>query len=153
MPTPIKERVDAELKDAMRAKEKLRVEVLRGMLSAFSYRRIEAGRDLSDPELIEVVAKLVKQRGDSIAEFTKAGRQDLVEKESAERSILLAYLPPQMSEGEIAAVVHEVLATLPPASRNQAGAMRPLMAKLKGKADGNLIRLLVERELAATSDR
>jgi len=149
MPTPIKERVDAELKDAMRAKEKLRVEVLRGMLSAFSYRRIEAGRDLSDPELIEVVAKLVKQRGDSIAEFTKAGRQDLVEKESAERSILLAYLPPQMSEGEIAAVVHEV----PPASRNQAGAMRPLMAKLKGKADGNLIRLLVERELAATSDR
>jgi uncharacterized protein YqeY len=149
MPDPIKERVDADLKDAMRAKEKLRVETLRGVLSAISYRRIDAGRDLSEEEVTEVVAKLVKQRGDSIAEFTKAGRQDLVDKESAERSILLAYLPPQMPEDEVAAIVREALASLAPTSRNQAGAMRLLVPKLKGKADGNLIRVLVERELAA----
>jgi uncharacterized protein YqeY len=149
MPNLIKERVDADLKDAMRAKEKLRVEALRGVLSAISYRRIDAGRDLSEEEMTEVVAKLVKQRGDSIAEFTKAGRQDLVDKESAERNILLAYLPPQMPEDEVVAIVREALASLAPASRNQAGAMRLLMPKLKGKADGNLIRVLVERELAA----
>jgi uncharacterized protein YqeY len=149
MPHLIKERVDADLKDAMRAKEKLRVEALRGVLSAISYRRIDAGRDLSEEEMIEVVAKLVKQRGDSIAEFTKAGRQDLVDKESAERNILLAYLPPQMPEDEVTAIVREALASLAPDSRNQAGAMRLLIPKLKGKADGNLIRVLVERELAA----
>lgn len=149
MSIPIRQRIDSDLKDAMRAKEKLRVEVLRGVLSAFSYARIEAGRDLSDPELDSVVTKLVKQRGDSIAQFSKAGRQDLVDKESAERSILLTYLPPQMPEDEVAAIVREALESLPPDARNQAGAMKLLLPKLKGKADGNLIRVLVERELAA----
>lgn len=145
----IKEQVDADLKDAMRAKDKLRVETLRSILSAFSYRRIDAGRDLSDQEQSDVVGKLVKQRTDSIVEFGKAGRQELVDKETAERDILKTYLPPQMSDDDVATVVRETLATLPPEGRNQAGAMKLLMPKLKGKADGNLIRKLVEQELAS----
>ena len=144
----IKEQVDADLKDAMRAKDKLRVETLRSILSAFSYRRIEAGRDLSEQEQIDAVSKLVKQRTDSIVEFTKAARQELADKEIAERDILKTYLPPQMSDEEVAAIVTETLAGLAPETRNQAGAMKVLMPKLKGKADGNLIRKLVEQELA-----
>jgi uncharacterized protein YqeY len=133
----------------MRAKDKIKVETLRSILSAFSYRRIDAGRDLTDQEQLDAVAKLVKQRNDSITEFGKAGRQELVDKETAERNILQAYLPAQMSNDEVAAVVRETFADLAPEARNQAGAMKVLMPKLKGKADGNLIRALVERQLAA----
>jgi len=146
----IKEQVDADLKDAMRAKDKIRVETLRSILSAFSYRRIEAGRELSEQEQIDAVGKLVKQRNDSILEFGKAGRQELVDKETAERDILKAYLPPQMSDEEVQAIVRETLASLAPEARNQAGAMKLLMPKLKGKADGNVIRTLVEQELAGS---
>ncbi len=145
----IKEQVDADLKDAMRAKDKLRVETLRSILSAFSYRRIDAGHDLSAEEQNEVVTKLVKQRTDSISEFAKAGRQELVEKETAERDILKTYLPPMMDEAEVLAIVREVLGGLAPEARNQAGAMKVLVPRLKGKADGNLIRQLVLQELAA----
>ena len=146
----IKEQVDVDLKDAMRAKDKIRVETLRSILSAFSYRRIEAGRELSEQEQIDVVGKLVKQRNDSIVEFAKAERQELVDKETAERDILKTYLPPQMSDEEVAVIVRDTLAGLAPETRNQAGAMKLLMPQLKGKADGNLIRKLVEQELAGS---
>ncbi len=94
-----------------------------------------------------VVARLVKQRSDSLAEFEKAGRADLADKERAEREILASYLPAQKSAEEIRAIVKGALAALPPEGRNQGAAMKAVMPHLKGLADGNLIRQIVTEEL------
>ena len=97
----------------MRARDQLRLDTLRSALSGFIYKRSEAGSELSDADERDVVTRLVKQRGDSLTEFEKAGRTDLAEKERAERQILLAYLPPQRSAAEVREIVQSVLAELP----------------------------------------
>ena len=106
----LKDRIASDLKEAMRARDQLRLDTLRSALSGFTYKRTESGRDLSDADELDVVRRLVKQRGDSLAEFEKAGRADLADKERAEREILLAYLPPQRSAAEIREIVQSVLA-------------------------------------------
>ncbi len=144
-----KERISAELKDAMKAKNQLRLDTLRSAISAFSYKKIEAGRELEEADQLDVVRKLVKQRNDSITEFTKAGRTELVEKERAERDILAEFLPAQKSADEIRAIVRAELAAMPDDARTQGNAMKVLMPKLKAEADGNTIRTIVTEELAA----
>ncbi len=133
----------------MRARDQLRLDTLRSALSGFIYKRTESGRELSDAEELEVVRRLVKQRGDSLAEFEKAGRADLADKERAEREILNAYLPPQRSAAEIREIVASVLAELPADSRNAGAVMKVVMPRLKGLADGNLVRQIVTEELAS----
>ncbi|MFN2449803.1 MAG: GatB/YqeY domain-containing protein [Candidatus Baltobacteraceae bacterium] len=144
----LKDRIAADLREAMKAREQLRVDTLRSALSGFTYKRTEAGADLSDADELEVVRKQVKQRSDSFAEFEKAGRTDLAEKESKEREILLAYLPAQKSADEVRAIVKAVLAELPGGKRDQGAAMKAVMPQLKGLADGNLVRKIVMEELA-----
>ena len=145
----LKDRISSELKDAMKAKDQVRLDTLRSALSAFSYKKIEAGRELEEPDQLDVVRKLVKQRNDSIAEFEKAGRIELAEKERREREILAAFLPAQKSIEEIRAVVRAELAAMAPAERTQGNAMKVLMPKLKAEADGNAIRTVVTEELKA----
>ncbi|MHB8146433.1 MAG: GatB/YqeY domain-containing protein [Vulcanimicrobiaceae bacterium] len=144
----LKDRISSELKDAMRARDQVRLDTLRSALSGFTYKRSEAGKDLTDDEELDVVRRLVKQRGDSLAEFEKAGRMDLAEKERAERDILAAYLPQQKSADEVRSIVKAILAELPAQGRNQGAAMKAVMPKLKGLADGNLVREIVTQELA-----
>ena len=143
----LKEAIANDLKGAMKARDQVLVDTLRSALSAFSYRRIEAGRELEENDQVDVVRKQVKQRNDSIAEYGKAGRTDLVDKETRERDILAAYLPQQKSAEEIRAVVRAALEGLAPAERTQGAAMKLVMPKLKGEADGNTIRLVVVEEL------
>ncbi len=131
----------------MKARDQLRLDTLRSALSGFTYKRSEAGAELSDGDELAVVQKLVKQRNDSLAEFEKAGRQDLADKERAEREILTVYLPTQKSADEIRAIVKAALAGLPADGRNQGAAMKAVMPQLKGLADGNLIRQIVSEEL------
>jgi uncharacterized protein YqeY len=100
----IKDQITADLKDAMRARDQLRLDTLRSVVSAFNYRRIEAGSDLSDADQLAVVERLVKQRSDSIESFRSGNRPELADKESRERDILLQYLPAQKSPEEIRAV-------------------------------------------------
>jgi uncharacterized protein YqeY len=145
----LKDRIASDLKEAMRARDQLRLDTLRSALSGFIYKRTESGRELSDADELDVVRRLVKQRGDSLAEFEKAGRTDLAEKERAEREILLAYLPAQRSPAEIREVVQSVLAELPPESRNAGSVMKVVMPQLRGLADGNLVRQIVTEELAS----
>lgn len=147
----VKDQISADLKEAMKAKDKVRIDALRAALSAFSYRRIEAGVELTESEQLEVVRKQVKLRNDSIIEFEKAGRVELAGKERRERDILSAYLPQQKSPDDVRVIVRDVLAGLPPESRNQGGAMKAAMAQLKGQADGNLVRTIVTEELASTT--
>jgi uncharacterized protein len=144
----LKDRIGSDLKEAMRARDQLRLDTLRSALSGFIYKRTESGRELSDAEELEVVRRLVKQRGDSLTEFEKAGRTDLADKERAEREILAAYLPPQRSAADIREIVQSVLAELPADSRNAGAVMKVVMPQLKGLADGNLVRQIVTEELA-----
>ena len=143
----LKDRIASDLKEAMKAREQLRVDTLRSALSGFTYKRTEAGAELSEADELDVVRKQVKQRGDSFNEFQKAGRTDLAEKEAKERDILLAYLPAQKSAGEVRSVVKAVIAELPEGARNQGAVMKGVMPQLKGLADGNLVRQIVTEEL------
>ncbi len=145
----LKERISSELKDAMRAKDRVRLDTLRSALSAFSYRKIEAGRELEDVDQVEVVRKLVKQRTDSIGEYERGNRPELAAKEAHERDILLALLPMQKSPDEIRAVVRALLSELPAERRTQGSAMKLVMPQLRGEADGGTIRSVVLEELAA----
>jgi uncharacterized protein len=144
----LKDRIASDLKEAMRARDQLRLDTLRSAISGFTYKRSEAGAELSDADELAVVQRLVKQRADSLAEFEKAGRTELAEKERAEREILMAYLPQQKSAEEIRAIVREALVSLPADGRNQGALMKVVMPHLKGVADGNLVRQIVTQELA-----
>jgi uncharacterized protein YqeY len=143
----LKDRIASDLKEAMKARDQLRLDTLRSVLSGFTYKRSEAGAELSDADELAVMQRLVKQRSDSLAEFEKAGRTDLADKERAERDILSAYLPAQKSADEIRSVVQAAIAQIPAEGRNQGAVMKAVMPQLKGLADGNLIREIVTQEL------
>jgi len=125
----------------------VRRETLRSALSGFSYRRIEAGHELSESEELEVISKAVKQRNDSIAEFTKGNRPELAAKETREREILMQYLPAQKGPDEIRALVRSIVASLPEDGRNQGAVMKAAMPQLRGLADGKLVAQITQEEL------
>ncbi len=140
----LKEQISADLKEAMKARDQHMMETLRSVISAFGYKKVEKNnQELTAEEEIAVVQKQVKQRNDSISEYTKAGRTDMADKEIRERDILSKYLPAQKGEGEIRAMVQEIIDSLPETERNHGGAMKAVMPKLKGQADGNLVRQIV----------
>jgi uncharacterized protein YqeY len=143
----IKDQISTDLKAAMKARDQVRLDTLRSVLSAFTYRRVEAGHDLSDAEQLAVVQKQVKQRNDSIGEYQKAGRSELVARETQERDILAHYLPAQKSTDEIRAVVRRIIEGIPTEGRNPGAVMKAVMPELKGAADGNIVRQVVTEEL------
>src|SRR5271154_5079101 len=97
----IKEQISADLKEAMKARDQVLIDTLRSIVSAFTYKKVETGAELSNEEMLAVLQKQVKQRNDSISEYLKANRTDLIEKETRERDILIKYLPAQKTETEI----------------------------------------------------
>lgn len=145
------ERIDSDLKDAMRAKEAGKLSVLRMLKSAMKYAAIEkSGAEgvLDDAEAAQVIRKQVKQRQDSIESFEKGGRPELAAKEKEELAILSAYLPQAMSGEELAQAVREAIAEVGATSRAQMGAvMKVLQAKLAGRADGKTLSQEVQRQL------
>jgi uncharacterized protein YqeY len=143
----LKDRISADMVAAMKARDQVRVDTLRSALSGFTYKRSEAGVDLTEADELAVVQKQVKQRNDSFTEFTKAGRTDLADKEALERSILQVYLPAQKSAEEIRAIVQAAVESLPADGRNQGAVMKIVMPQLKGLADGNLVREAVATAL------
>ncbi len=147
----LQERVDSDLKEAMRAKDATKLGVLRMLKSALKYAAIAksgAEAELSDAEAVQVIRKQVKQRQDSIESFEKGGRAELAEKEREELGILNAYLPQVMSADEVAKVVRETIAEVGATSRAQMGAvMKALQAKVGGRADGKTLSTEVMREL------
>jgi uncharacterized protein YqeY len=147
----LKDRIAGDLKEAMKARDQLRVDTLRSALSGFTYKRTEAGVELNDADELDVVRKQVKQRNDAHAEYQKAGRADLADKEAREREILMAYLPAQKSPDEVRAIVKAIVTELPGQGRNQGAVMKLAMAQLKGLADGNMVRTAVEEELKTQS--
>jgi uncharacterized protein len=146
----LNEQIAADLTAAMKAKDTARLSALRMLKAAVMNKgMVEKGRDLNDAEVLQVVASLVKQRRDSIDQFAKAGRTDLVEKETGEIAILEHYLPPAVSAGEIDSAVAEAIAETGASSPKDIGkVMKAVMPKLAGKnVDGRTINETVRRKL------
>jgi hypothetical protein len=147
----LKEKIIADLKDAMRSGDTLRRDTLRLIDSAVKNTEIEKKKretGLSDEEVLEVFARAVKQRQDSIRQFEEGGRADLAEKEKLELDILVPYLPAQLSKEAIAAVVGEVIAQTGATTVGDLGkVMGQAMAKMKGEADGNVVREIAKELL------
>ena len=151
MASTLNEQVNAGITSAMKAKDQVRLSALRMLKAAIMNKGVEKGRDLDDAEVLQVVGSLVKQRRDSIEQFTAAGRTDLVDKESAEMAVLDAFLPPAASAAEIDAAVAEAIAETGAASVKDMGkAMKAVMPKLAGKTtDGRAVNEAVRRSLGA----
>ncbi|MFL6521779.1 MAG: GatB/YqeY domain-containing protein [Chthoniobacterales bacterium] len=145
----LQERIDADLKDAMRAKEAGKLSVLRGLKSALKYAEIEkADAGLDDSSAVQVIRKQVKQRQDSIESFEKGGRPELAAKEKEELEILNAYLPKGLSAEELSTLVRETIADVGATSKAQMGAvMKALQAKVAGRADGKALSAEVQKQL------
>jgi hypothetical protein len=148
----LQERVDADLKEAMRAKDATKLGVLRMLKSALKYAAIaksDSEAELSDVEAAQVIRKQAKQRQDSIESFGKGGRAELVEKEKEELSILNEYLPQAMSADEVSKIVRKTIAEAGATSRAQMGAvMKALQAKVAGRVDGKALSVEVARQLS-----
>ncbi len=147
------EQIKADLKEAMRAKEELRLSVLRMMISALRNKEItlRKGEDVSltDEQVLEVITSEVKKRKDSIKSYQDGGRDDLAENEKKEIEILSKYLPEQMTEEELEAVVDDVIKSKSENSTVAFGAiMGEVMSRVKGKADGSLVATIVKKKLS-----
>ena len=143
------ERIDSDLKDAMRAKEAGKLGVLRMLKSALKYAAIEKPDGvLDDSAATQVIRKQVKQRQDSIESFEKGGRPELAAKEKEEMEILNAYLPKGLSAEELSGLVREAIAEVGATSKAQMGAvMKALQTKAAGRADGKALSAEVQRQL------
>src|SRR4051812_34407340 len=144
------ERIDSDLKDAMRAKEAGKLAVLRMLKSALKYAAIEKPDGvLDDSAATQVIRKQVKQRQDSIESFEKGGRPELAAKEKEEMEMLNAYLPKGMSAEELSALVREAIAEAGATSKAQMGVvMKAVQAKAAGRADGKTLSAEVQKQLS-----
>ena len=145
----IQKDIAGQIKDAMKAKEAVRLSVIRGLTAGFVNELVAKGRkpdgELTDEEALAVIKRGVKQRKDSIEQFTKGGRKDLADTETAELKILEAYLPAQMGRGEIQKIVTAKKSELGVSDKKDAGKlMAAVMKELKGKADGGDVKAAVD---------
>jgi uncharacterized protein YqeY len=144
------ERIRAELTQSMKARDAARTSTLRLVQSALKNEQIEKGHELSDEEAIAVVRRAVKQRQDSIEQYTTGNRADLADKERAELRILETYLPQQMSAADVERAVQDAIAATGATSKKDSGkVMKEVMAKHKGELDGKTVQEIVARLLPA----
>jgi uncharacterized protein YqeY len=152
MSSPLYQKIQDEVIVALKAKEELKASTLRYLISAIKNRIIELrplNKELDDSEVISLISKQIKQRKESIVEFEKGGRKDLADKEAAEMKLLEAYLPQQMTEDEIRALVDSAVAESGAKMASDMGkVMAILVPKTKGKADGALVSKLVKEKLS-----
>ena len=149
----LKEQIGEDIKTAMKAKDKLRLQTVRSIKKAILEKEVELRpkgiESLTPEQEIELLSQQAKQRRDSIEQFNNAGRDDLADKESQELAIIETYLPEQASESEIEAIIEGIIADSGASSLKDLGkVMGPAMQQLKGKADGKKIQALVKSKLS-----
>ena len=148
----LKDKVQEDLKQAMIAKDELRLSTIRMLKSAIQYHEIQkggAGYEATDEDVIEVIGREVKKRNEAIELYKKGGREELAQKEEKELEILKTYLPEQMSEDEIRKLVDEAIFSTDASSMQDMGkVMGALIPKVKGRADATLVSNLVHEQLA-----
>lgn len=146
----LQEQISAALKDAMRARDEVKMSTLRLVLTAIKKREKEARSLLEDQEVISVITTQIKQRRESIEQYRQAGREDLAQTEENELQILQGYMPEQVSEEEISNTLDEIIAEVGAASMKDMGTvMKAAMAKLAGKAEGGAINAMVKEKLSS----
>ncbi len=144
----IKEKIMADLKEAMKSKDMDKVSTLRLLLSEIKNKEIDKRGELTDEEIYAVIQKSVKQRKESIEQYRSGGREDLVEKEQKELEILEKYLPEQLSEDELERIIDEAIKETEATTLKDLGkVMRVVMPKVKGRADGKLVNEMVRKKL------
>ncbi|MGB5959275.1 MAG: GatB/YqeY domain-containing protein [Coleofasciculaceae cyanobacterium] len=148
----LKDRISEDIKTAMKAKDKLRLETVRSIKKFILEKEVslrpQGQESLTETQEIEVLAQQAKQRRDSIEQYRKAGRDDLADKEAQELAIIEEYLPKQLSDQEIEAVIDEIISkTGATAAKDMGKVMGPVMQQLKGRADGQKIQALVKAKL------
>ena len=142
------EKIRADMTSAMKAQEKDRLSTLRMLQSSLKNEQINAGHELSDEEAMTVIRKAMKQRQDSIEQYTNAGRTELADKERSEMDQLKAYLPPELSDDELESGLREIIASTGAQSKKDMGkVMKEATARYKGRADGKKIQEIVQRLL------
>ena len=150
----LKDRISEDIKTAMKAKDKLRLETVRSIkkviLEEESTARGKGQEGLTDTQELEVLTRLAKQRKDAIAQYTDANRSDLADKEAAELIIIEEYLPEQLSDADVEAVIDGLIAKTGATSAKDMGkVMGPAMKELKGRADGAKVQAMVKAKLAS----
>ncbi len=144
----LRDRIDADTKVALKAGAKDKVSTLRMLNAALKNKEIDKRRPLTEEEVIETVRSLIKQRKDSIEQFAKGGRQDLVDKETAEVAVLETYLPQQLAREELEAIVRDAITqTGAQGARDMGKVMKALIPMVGGRADGKLLSELVKNAL------
>lgn len=145
----LSERLNDDMKTAMRNQDKFRLSVIRMVRSSIKNVEIDQRRSLTDTEVLEILGRELKQRKDSLQEFEKAGRIDLAESVKAEIDIIAEYMPQQLSEDEIADIVKQTIQEVGASSKADMGkVMAALMPKVKGRADGKLVNQTVQKLLS-----
>jgi uncharacterized protein len=143
------ERIDADMKTAARAREARRLNTIRTLKSQMKYREIEKGKPLDDADVVAVIGSMIKQRKDSASQYAAGGRPELAENENAEIAILEAYLPRQLSDEELAALVKEAVSTSGARGPKDMGAvMKALMPRIAGQAEGKRVSDAVKGALS-----
>ena len=149
MSQTLKSRLQDDMKNAMRAKEKDRLVVIRGTIAAIKQREIDEQIELDDTQILAILDKLVKQRRDSAQQFRDAERLDLAEKEEMEMGILQEYLPVALTESEIARLIDEAISTTGAQSMKEMGkVMGMLKPKVQGRADMSQVSTLIKQKLS-----
>ena len=144
----LRDQIDVDIKSAMKSGAKDKVSALRMLSAALKNKQIEKRAPLVDGEIVDTVRSLIKQRRDSIEQFAKGGRQDLVDKEAAEVAVLEVYLPQQMAREEIEKIVRDVIAqTGAQGAKDMGKVMKALVPLLAGRADNKLVSELVKSSL------
>ena len=144
----LREKIDSDVKEALKSGAKDKLSTLRMLNAALKNKQIDKRRPLSDDEVVETVRSLIKQRKDSIEQFAKGGRQDLVDKETAEAAVLEGYLPQQLTRDEIEAMVRNAIAQSGAQGAKDMGkVMKALIPAIGGRADGKLVSELVKHAL------
>jgi uncharacterized protein YqeY len=145
----LKDQITEDMKTAMRAKDSARLLTIRGLLAALKQREVDERITLDDAAVVGIIDKLVKQRKDSITQFASGGRQDLVDKETAELQVLEGYLPQRLSADEVAAEVAKIVAELGAGGPGDMGkVMGAVKTRLAGKADMGMVSAAVKQALA-----
>lgn len=142
------DRLQEDMKQALKARDELRLSTIRLLRSSVSYAKIEKGGELTDDEVLNVISKAAKQRRESIEAANKAGRREIAERENAELEILSEYLPKAMDEAEVESIAKEIIAQVGAKDLKDRGkVMGPLMKKIQGRADGKIANVVVEKLL------
>ncbi|RLB05694.1 MAG: GatB/YqeY domain-containing protein [Deltaproteobacteria bacterium] len=146
------DQIHSDLKEAMKAKDSIRLGALRLILTAVKNKEKELRRELEEREVLQIVSNQIKQRKDSIEQYRKGGREDLVQKEEQELEILQAYMPQQLSEEELEKLVTETIKEVGATSVKDLGkVMKAIMPRIAGRADGKVVNQMVRAQLSSTS--